>query len=406
MVVLGIISEYNPFNNGHLYHLRRSKEITKADAAIAIMSGNFTQRGEPALFDKWVRAEAAIKSGVNLVIELPVCYATSSAELFSYGAVSLLDRLGIVDYISFGSEEGNMKNLLNISDLLANESKLFKIYLRNFLKDGNSFAKARQLSLERLGIDAGPIRSPNNILGIEYLKWLNRLNSVIKPVTVKRIGSEYNQQVLSKDTFVSSATSIRKALSNSDLPAIKNHIPEDSYEVLRKNIMSGKMPIFKKSMEEIIFYNLLKDNDLKEIFDVSEGLNKRIKHMVYKSNSLENLLSNIKTKRYAYSRISRILFHSLLHYTKEEANIFNETGPLYARILGFDNVGRELIKNIDNHCSLTLVTNVSKQYSRLDSTAKKMLDKDILATDLYSLISTNNKIKLSRDFIKRPVVIS
>ncbi len=406
MTVLGIVSEYNPFHNGHLYHLNKSMEITGADAVIAIMSGNFTQRGEPAVFNKWIRTEAAIRCGVNLVVELPVCYSTSSAELFSFGAVSLLNNLGIVDYISFGSETDDMDGLIKISKLLATENDLFKGYLKNFLANGYSFAKARQLALNKFDVDDNIVKSPNNILGIEYLKWLIRLNSSIKPVMIERIGSGYNQADLNEKLFFSSATSIRYAMNNGSLSSVKRHIPQNSYEIMNKEIKNGVKPTFKKDMDEIIFYELLKNQDLGEIFDVSEGLNNRIKNMLYRSDSLDGLLLNIKTRRYAYSRVSRILFHSLIKYTKQEAAVFNKTGPRYVRILGFDSVGRNLINIIDKKCDLKLITNVSKQYRSLDDTAKEMLDKDILATDIYSLAGKGDKMGLGKDFLNRPVMIT
>ncbi|MDI6601411.1 MAG: nucleotidyltransferase [Thermoanaerobacteraceae bacterium] len=405
MVVLAIISEYNPFHNGHLYHLQKSLEITKADATVAVMSGNFTQRGEPALFDKWTRTEAAIKSGINLVIELPVCYSTSSAELFAFGAVSLLERLGIVNYLSFGSEAGNIDELLMISRILANEDKYFKIYLKKFLKDGFSFARARQMALNELNLNGNLIISPNNILGVEYLKWLIRLNSNIIPITIKRIGSEYYQQKLNETLFISSATSIRKVLNDGDLNRVKKHLPFGSFEVIEKAVLCGKKPIFTKDMENILYYELVKNDNIEEIFDVSEGLHRRIKEMVYKSYSLEDLLLKIKTKRYAYSRLSRILFHTIIRYTKKEAGIFNETGPLYARVLGFDSTGRKLLSSINEKCCIPVITNLGKQYRDLNDTARKMLDKDILSTDIYSILSSLGNIMLSKDFIKSPVII-
>lgn len=405
MTVLGIVSEYNPFHNGHLYHLKKSIEVTKADAIVTVMSGNFTQRGEPALFNKWIRTEAALKSGINLVIELPVCYSTSSAELFAFGAVSLLNSIGIVDYISFGSENGDIKELMEIAKLLSTEDNDFKFRLKNFLKAGYSFARARQLAIDRESFNKKLITSPNNILGIEYLKWLIRLESKIVPVTIKRLGPEYNDQELNEANHISSATSIRNTLKNGDLEKVLQHLPYSSYEIIRNALLNGQKPVFKSDMERLIYYELIKNDEIEEIFDVSEGLHKRIKDRIYQSQSLDELLLGIKTKRYAYSRLSRILFHILIKYTKDEANSFNQTGPLYVRILGFDNTGRKIIREMKDKCALPIITNLGKQYNNLSETAKKMMHKDILSTDIYSLLSSND-INIGQDYVRGPVVVA
>ena len=195
MKIAGIITEYNPFHNGHIEHIKKTKEITNSSHIISLMSGSFVQRGEPAIIDKWSRAKTAIQNGVDLVIELPVVYSVQTAELFSYGAISILDSLNIVDSIAFGSESGNVDNLKNIANVLLQESPLFKKDLKFSLKEGKSFAQSRSIAIEKEMLRNNKsdleikslIRSPNNILGIEYLKALKKLDSKIIPLTYKRI---------------------------------------------------------------------------------------------------------------------------------------------------------------------------------------------------------------------------
>lgn len=216
MNITGIITEYNPFHSGHLYHLNSAKEITNCDGVICIMSGNFIQRGAPAIIDKWARAEMAIENGVDLVIELPSFYALSSAEIFAKGSVTILDSLGVVNSIFFGSESGNIEELINISKILAYEPLEFKNLLKSNLKKGITYAKARENSLKEFtnNIDISKIlNNSNNILGIEYIKTLIRLNSNINPLTLTRVGGTYNDKTLNND--FSSATSIRESIKNS-----------------------------------------------------------------------------------------------------------------------------------------------------------------------------------------------
>ena len=228
MKVVGIVAEYNPFHYGHLYHLQSSRSLTEADCVVVVMSGNYTQRGEPAVVSKWARAEMALLSGADLVIELPVAYAMGSAEYFAYGAVRLLDSLGVVDAMCFGSESGDIEDLQAIASILADEPEEYKDLLKNHLSDGHSFPSARQKALS--GYLRGRhgkadltrlLKSSNNILGIEYLKALLRLDSKIKPVTISRIGSDYNSTELSGK--FSSATSIRNILSVNQWRCAKTH---------------------------------------------------------------------------------------------------------------------------------------------------------------------------------------
>lgn len=243
MGILGIIVEYNPFHNGHLYHLQTSKELTKCDYTIAVMSGNFVQRGEPAIVDKWKRTQMALKAGIDLVIELPVVYATSTAENFAYGAVKLLDSLKIVDCFSFGSEKGDLNELTKIAEILLEEPIYYRKALKEYLKSGITFAKARELALQKV-INNNEIekilQTSNNILAIEYLKSLKKIGSSITPFTIKRKGSLYTSLEL-KGEFAS-ASSIRKHIFEKGLEGLEKYIPDFTKEILQSSFEKNKVP--------------------------------------------------------------------------------------------------------------------------------------------------------------------
>ena len=253
MNILGLVVEYNPFHNGHLYHLEKSKEITNATHTVAIMSGNFLQRGEPALFDKYTRAKAAVENGVDLVIELPTLFACQSAEIFSHGAICTLNSLNCIDSVCFGSEVGNIDILYTIANILVNEPDDFKVKLKNYLKEGMLFPSARSNALfdyishnnlvniskeDLLNI----LNSSNNILGIEYIKSIIKLDSNIKPYTITRIKSEYNSEQI--DSSICSATAIRKSLKdNNNIELLSNVIPNKTYNVIKDSIENNFNPM-------------------------------------------------------------------------------------------------------------------------------------------------------------------
>ncbi|MCJ0374438.1 hypothetical protein C4007_08045, partial [Clostridioides difficile] len=301
MNILGLIVEYNPFHNGHIYHLSKSIEKTNATHTVAIMSGNFLQRGEPALFDKYTRAKIAVENGVDLVIELPTLFACQSAEIFSHGAITILNSLNCINSICFGSEEGNTEILYNIAEILANEPNEFKLLLKKYLDDGLLFPTARANALfdyihqdkknnfiqnyskEQL---SKTLNSSNNILGIEYIKNLIHLNSSIKPFTISRVQSEYNSEEIESD--ICSATAIRTSLKeNTDLFHLKNVIPEKTYNILNEKIDNGFLPMFDDFFFDILKTIILRDMDtLKEYFEVNEGIENRIYKDIFTSEFL------------------------------------------------------------------------------------------------------------------------
>lgn len=388
--VLGIIAEYNPFHNGHLYHLKESKKLTGADFSIAIIGGNFTQRGDTSIVDKWAKTKMALLSGVDLVIELPVLYSISSAENFAEGSIKILDSLKIVDYLSFGSETSDIKTLNKFADILYNEPKEYKNILNHELKKGLSFPKARENALMMYISDIrnsiNVLSSPNNILGIEYLKALKKYNSRICPIAVSRIESDYNSTKFSNN--IASATAIRNLVKNNDFETINNLLPSSSYSILIDKVKNGNYVSDLSVFEKEIFYILRKMSaqEIAELPDVSEGLEFSIKKASNSCNSIVEFLSIVKSKRYTSTRLQRILLYALLGITKMDMEVSKKTIP-YARILGFNRYGESLISEI-NRCNpkLKLITSVKKF---VDENSNKnltlLLNKDIFATNVYTL---------------------
>ena len=390
--VLGIVAEYNPFHNGHLHHLIESKKLTNSDYTISVMSGNFTQRGDISIIDKWSRAQMAIENGVDLVIELPTIYAISSAENFASGAIKLLDSLGIVDFVSFGSECNNISILSEVTDVLTNEPPEYKTLLTHELSRGVSFPKARERALMMYLNDirkyANILSSSNNILGIEYLKALDKQNSKIQPITIKREGSAYNDDSIPLNSKFASATSIRNLCQSHDISILQNFMPENSFNILQDCLENGHLVKNISEFDKLIIFTLrqMSTDEIANLPDVSEGLEFAIKSAVNQCNSTAELLSIINTKRYTQTRLKRIFLYALLGITKKDMQISKSIKP-YIRILGFNDKGRELISEISKHNrKLTIISSVKKfMDGNSNKNLKLMLEKDIWATNVYTL---------------------
>ena len=388
-MVLGIIAEYNPFHNGHLYHLLKSKEEAKADSVVAVIGGNFTQRGEPSLLDKWCKAEMAIANGADLAIELPVLYSISSAENFADGAIKILDSLKIVDTIAFGSETKDLNKLNIVANTLYKEPKEYKELLSKYLKDGQSFPKAREQALVKYLQDqeySDIVSTPNNILGIEYLKALKKYSSKITPVNLKRIDSGH----LSLDyaSEFASATAVRNLVYNNRLKDVKSYIPPASFTILSEELKSGHFVKDLSRFENIIIYNL-RNMTLEQIAnlpDVSEGLEYLIKKAANSCNTIWEIINLVRSKRYTETRIKRILLYSLLKITKKDMAVAKKTIP-YIRVLGCNEHGKKLISNIISaNPRINVITSVKKfEDINMNKNLKLLLDKDILATNVYTL---------------------
>ena len=388
--VLGIIAEYNPFHNGHLYHVSESKQETGAQYVIAIISGNFVQRGNTSITNKWIKARMALLNGVDLVIELPTIYSISSAENFAEGAIKIFNSLGIVDTISFGMEASDISTLNNIANVLYNEPKEYITMLSHELKKGNSFPKARENALMMYLNDikryANVMAGSNNILGIEYLKAMKKTKSIINPIGIKRQKVLYNDKYI-VDEFAS-ATAIRKMLMTKQLNDISKVMPRNSYLLLGEELKKGHYVIDISKFEKEIIYNLRKMSveEIAKLPDVSEGLENLIKNAADSCNTLEELINIVKTKRFTQTRIQRILLYSLLGITKKQMEISKKIIP-YVRVLGFNNKGKELISEMMTlNPKLNIVTSVKRYIDDIaNKNLKEMLETDILATNIYTL---------------------
>lgn len=421
MNILGLVVEYNPFHNGHLYHLLKSKEITKATHTVAIMSGNFLQRGEPALFDKYTRARAAVENGVDLVIELPTLFACQSAEIFSHGAIATLNSLNCINSICFGSEVGNIDILYTISKILVNEPNEFKISLKKYLNDGMLFPTARSNALfdyinENNLVDISKdellsiLNSSNNILGIEYIKSLLKLKSNIKPYTITRINSEYNSESI--DSSICSATAIRKALKNTDdISFASKVVPLPTYNILKTNIEKSFNPIFDEMFFDILSSIILRDsNELDKYFDVNEGIENKIYQSIFTSSNLEELHSLVKSKRYTLTKIKRTLNNVLLGITKDDMALVNDMNYIpYIRVLAFNDKGREILKAIKNNSEINIINKFSKiSFAMDDAKFKTLIDYDIKASNMYNMIYYKNNRQLLKgpmDFYMSPTYV-
>lgn len=385
--VLGIVAEYNPFHNGHLYHLNESKKQVGADYSVCVMSGNFTQRGDTAIIDKWSRTEIALQNGVDLVIELPLVYSISSAENFAYGSMNILDKLGIVDYISFGSEVGDLETLYSIAEILCNEPKEYISLLNHELSKGISYPKAREKALLMYLNDirkyANVLSSPNNILGIEYLKALIKLKSNLRPITIKRKNVEYNSDNINNG--FASSTAIRKIINNPS--ALSKVVPEETFSVISDKVKHGQIVNGIAAFEKEILYKLrtMPVEWIANLPDVSEGLEHAIKNAADSCNNILDLISLVKSKRYTQTRIQRILLYALLDITKQDMEN-SKKGIPYIRVLGMSENGKHLLSEIVSRKKLNIITSPKKFMDNCNNKiAKSLFSKDILATNIYTL---------------------
>ena len=381
MKICAVICEYNPFHKGHKHQIDVIKSKSE-NPIVAIMSGNFTQRGDIAVIDKFKRTEIALDNGVDLVIELPAVYAVSSAENFAKAGVKIAQALGVTENLCFSAEEKNTDLLFEIANAFDRED--FNSKVKEFMDKGDYYPIAVQKAVEvTVSKDAAnTVTKANNILSVEYLKALK--NTDIKPMIIERIGVGHDCTECSGD--ITSASNIRKMI-NEKSDNIFEYMPTCNKELFEN-------PANLDNLEKIILYKLrtMSREDIEKLPDVNEGLENRIYTSVKNSTTLQELINNIKTKRYTMARIRRIIICALLGITKDMQSI----DVPYIRVLGFDKKGGELLKQ----AKLPLITNVSDGYKNLDKNAKKIFDVDLLASDLYSL-GTGSILPCSIDFTNR-----
>lgn len=404
MKTVGVIAEYNPFHNGHQYHIEEAKRLSGAEAVVVVMSGNFVQRGTPAIMPKHLRTEAAIKAGASLVIELPVCYATGTAEQFAHGAISLLHKLGCVDFLCFGSECGDLETMQKVANILYDEPKAYGELLQSRLRQGLSFPAARSRAIKELYPNesyACILEQPNNILGIEYLKALKRLKSSMIPFTISRRVSEYHCKELQEN--YSSATAIRAALQNKKMNTLKSQVPASTISILQETY-EKRYPIYANDFSLLLKYRLLKETEnqpkesLTKYADVSEELANRIRKQLNQYESYEQFCELLKTKELTYTRISRALLHILLEIKKDDL-----IDVSYARLLGFRKQDAGLLTEIKNSSSIPLISKLTIT-DELTEPDIQMLNRDIQVSNLYeSVIADKFKTSFINEY-EHPIV--
>lgn len=412
MKTVGIIAEYNPFHNGHLYHIQKAKELTQSQHAIIIMSGNFVQRGAPAILDKFSRTRMALESGADLVIELPVIFASGSAEVFAFGAVSILNALNCIDYLCFGSECGQIKVLQKIAEIFVKEPSEFLDKWKMFLKNGLSYPLARQKAMEDyLFLNKNTfntskeelnaiLSNPNNILGIEYCKALLKLSSSMKPITISRIDAGYHSKELG--THFSSASSIRKHLLESkQIDLLNSQVPETSFRLLKEK-WNKTYPIVSNDFSDLLYYKLHmeKTSGLERFLDVSPSLSNRMLGLLSQYEDFDQFCNLLKSKEMTYTRICRCLIHVLLNLETTSHNSFIKTEEIpYARILGMNKSASKLLSKLKETSRTPLITKLSSQTATLSEKGKEMIQQDIFASQIYQgIVSSKFKTQPYNEF--------
>ena len=388
MKTVGIIAEYNPFHNGHAYHIAKAKEVTGADYCIVVMSGNFVQRGTPAIADKYLRAEAALLSGADLVLELPVYYALGSAEYFASGAIALLDKLGVADTLCFGSECGDISLLSEFAMQLLGENDIFKEVLNTQLNGGTTYPNARNAALQacapHLSAHINVLMTPNNILGIEYCKALCRRKSNIQPYTIRRTGASYHDASLSSSYC--SALAIREAIASSaQLSDIRMLMPQSAYNLLETQY--GKtFPILADDFSLPLHYQLLSEQSAgyTKYADIRDSLSDRINKKLPAYRNFTDFCDQLKTRNMTYTHIARSLMHILLKMPQTDFITYqSEDYIYYARMLGFRKSAEPLLTAVKAQSSIPLLSKLADADALLSENGQSMLAKDIYAGHIY-----------------------
>lgn len=409
MKVVGLITEYNPFHQGHEYHIAESKRLTQADFVVVLMSGDYVQRGTPAIMDKHQRARMALLHGADLVLELPVSYACGSAEFFAGGSVSLLDKLGVITHLSFGSEYGSLSPFLAIAAILAKEPEAYQRTLREELKKGKSFPLARSAAILScmdqlpedfpLSQDAMTqfLVSPNNILGLEYCKALRKCYSNITPVTISRKGSGYHNTALAE---YASATGIRKELIGTpDWIILSVVLPIKIYQILQEEY-GKRLPMGEDDFSLLLKYKLMQESadSLCRYQDVTPELANRMKKRENEFQSYSQFAELLKTKEVTQTRINRALLHILLGIQKPQ-------GISYARVLGMKKEASPLLAEIKKKSQIPLLTKLADSEILLSPAGRQALEMDVFASNLYETVLCH---KFGKEFVheyQKPVVI-
>lgn len=361
MKAIGIIAEYNPFHNGHLYHLEKVKAMYPDYTIIVVMNGNFTERGEVTIIDKWKRSDIALELGVDLVIELPFPFSTQSADYYAHGAITLLEKLG-VEKVVFGSESDSIEDLRTIAETQLNNDEFDKL-VKIYCKLGNNYPTALSLALEDL--IGKKITTPNDLLGISYIKAILKNNYKIIPETIKRTNNYHAKEL---DNEIVSASAIRESLRNNQ--SVENQVPINTLNRLNNlHYMDMYFNILK--------YKIITEDNLEIYQTVETGMNKKLKETITKVNTYDELIKSIKSKKDTYNKISRMLLHILCNFTKEKANAFKDI--TYIRILGFNKTGRDYLNSIKKDINIPIISKITREKD-------SMLEYELETTKIYDLI--------------------
>ena len=386
MKIVGLITEYNPFHAGHLYHMQQARKLTGADYCVVLMSGSFVQRGEPAIFDKYLRTKTALLAGADLVLEIPAAFSTASAHEFAAYGVALLSAIG-VDAVVFGSECGQIEILKQAAYALNYESAEFQERLRKGLKAGLTYPQARAKALEMEDTWASVLSSPNNILGIEYLRAAEDLHSLMEFYTISRKGSGYHEDTLADANFPS-ASAIRGIIRNSLskdkdlLDILASHLPAVTHPAY-----TGAVPVFVDDFSELLNAAILQMQATFSIADLSPELAARLAKPPYFPLSFEKRIQALKTRQLTYTRVSRALLHLALGMREEDISRWKDEGyALYARILGFRRQSSPLLSCLHKKSSIPLITKMADASQSLAPSALALLEQEVYASHLYQTV--------------------
>ncbi len=400
MRVVGVICEYNPFHNGHAYHLAQARALARADYVVCVMSGCFTQRGEPALLDKWARARMALSGGADLVLELPFAFACAQAERFARGGVALLASLGALTHLSFGCEEQSLPYLGRASELPDDETPAFRAALARALAQGCSFPRARAQALgETLKLceeETRALAQPNFSLAVEYMRALRDLAPAIEPLPVARKGGGYHEETL---TPLASATAIRLAVRRGEWTALHAALPDAG--LLQAAFGEGRCAD-PDAFSNLLLYRLrtMRPCDLRALYDMPEGLEHRILRAAQDASTYEQLVCGIKSKRYTRARIARMLLHALVGFTREQAQAAPVPG--YARVLGFRESAAPLLRHLKGSSTVPLVLRAAP----FERQGDPLFRLDVRATDVWALCCASPQARLGRrDARTSPVIL-
>lgn len=393
MKTVGIIAEYNPFHNGHAYQIAEAKRITGADYAVVVMSGDFVQRGTPAIWDKYTRTRAALLGGADLVFELPTVYATASAEFFAEGGVALLSSLG-VDFLCFGSECGNIDLLMKIAVILTDESPEFKETLNHSLRDGKTYPLAREEAVKAhctaygITLPDDILNHPNNLLGIEYCKAILALNSSMIPFTIKRIGDSYHESTVSADRYCS-ATALRALLSASTpLHALSAQVPTVILPFYQETL-NTLQPVTTNDFSELLSYRLLYESadSLAAYADWNPEFANRLLAQTGTISDFDTCAATLKSKQFTLTRANRMLLHVLLHITTVQLQTAREQGScFYARLLGLREASSKALRHLSDQSTVSVINKLAPAVKEIHQIGAELLQQDIRAAELYRMI--------------------